>query len=153
MPRGRGISGQGVGQKTGAGKLLNSPLVQQTRVVSKALYRTLLHYSDLSYEELVHLVQRASKSAKSSTVAATSAAESNFGALGAFLTHLLQAPFALARHPLTLLVCYVAPTPLLTFVIDPDPLSEAFDRIERLIESSTRTSARLPFAFCHVCSG
>lgn len=105
-PSGTGGSsgGQSVGQKqAGAGALLDSRLVLQTRAVSKALYRTLMHYSDLSYAELVRLVERATKAARAPAARAT---RSNYGALGAFLSHLLEAPLALARNPLAVLVLH-----------------------------------------------
>ena len=80
------------------------PLVQQTRVLAKALYRTLAHYSDLSYAELVRLFKRAKRSAQETTVAAEQESYSRFGLFGAFLMHLLQAPLILASNPLAILV-------------------------------------------------
>ena len=104
-------SGQADGQKRGIAQL-NVQLVQQTRVLAKALYRTLAHYSDLSYAELVRLVERATRAAKAPSADADADADSHtsYGVLGAFLTHLLQAPLILARNPLAILVSLLVTT-------------------------------------------
>ena len=104
VPRREGgsCSGQSDGQKRGIAQL-TVPLVQQTRVLGKALYRTLAHYSDLTYAELVRLVERAARAAKA-PASADADSSASYGVLGAFLTHLLQAPLILARNPLAILV-------------------------------------------------